>query len=361
MSEALRSEAASRFAARFGRAAQGTVFVPGRVNLIGEHVDYNGGLVLPMPVRSGTAIAWARRADGEVRAIAAEFGDAEDSFALAAPSRPDAVDWRAYVRGAAACAPALPVGGMDLLIAGDLPRGAGLSSSASLCVAVARALAEAGDAAPAPIALARAAQRAEHEWAGVACGIMDQMAVAAGEPGAAMLLDCHDLTYRLMPLPPDWTVAVLPSGVTRGLVEGEYNARRAQCESAARKLGVAALREADAAMIERAALDPLERRRALHVVTEIERVRAATRAIEARDLPAFAAILREGHASLRDLFEVSVPQVDALVDQANAALGDHGGARLTGAGFGGSIVLVFDRSEAGRLGPTLQEALQPVV
>ncbi|MCA0909706.1 galactokinase [Qipengyuania gaetbuli] len=348
MSEGLAASAQEQFAAAFGHAPQGVVFVPGRVNLIGEHVDYNDGLVLPMPVREGTAIAWRSAPGGEIHVKAADFGS-EDRFDLSLPEKPEATDWRAYVRGMCALAPVRPVSGLQLLITGNLPRGSGLSSSASLCVGVGKALAEAADDEADSVALAQAAQRTEHEWVGVACGIMDQMAVAAGEPGKALMLDCRDLSRQQVALPHDWAVGIVDSGVTRGLVDGEYNARRAQCESAAAKLGVASLRDADLAMVESGDLDPLERKRALHVVEEIARVGSAARAIAAGDLPAMCTVLREGHASLRDLFEVSVPAVDELVERIDALLGDAGAARMTGAGFGGSIVVVGERDAIGGL------------
>ena len=352
MSEDLKQAAAARFADSFGHEPDGTVFVPGRVNLIGEHVDYNDGLVLPMPVREGTAIAWRRAPGTQVRVLAADL-DAEDAFELADPPRPDGTDWRAYVRGMCALAPARPEGGIELAITGNLPRGSGLSSSASLCVAVGLALAEAAAVSSDPVALSRAAQKTEHEWAGVACGIMDQMAVAAGRPGEALMLDCRDLSRNLVALPADWAVAIVNSGVTRGLVDGEYNARRAQCESAAAKIGVASLREANRTMVERAGLDELENKRALHVVDEIDRVRQAAAAIESGNLPAMMAVLRAGHASLRDLFEVSVPAVDELVARIDHILGDSGAARMTGAGFGGSIVVVGEREALAGLEKTL--------
>ncbi|MFA9200404.1 MAG: galactokinase [Cypionkella sp.] len=307
--------------------------------MIGEHVDYNDGLVLPMPVRHGTAVAWRRTAGGQAAAWAADF-DASDRFALADPGRPPSTDWRAYVRGMAAYAPARPAGGVEMAIAGDLAREAGLSSSASLCVAIGRALAEAAGVQPDPTTLALAAQRTEHDYAGVACGIMDQMAGAAGRPGAAMLLDCRDLAYRHVALPARWAVAVVASGVTRGLVEGEYNARRRQCEEAAARLGVASLREATLEQIAAAALGEPLARRARHVVSEIGRVRQALAAIERADIAAMARVLSEGHASLRDDFEVSHPVVDELVERLQAMLGQAGGARMTGAGFGGSVVVV---------------------
>ena len=350
MSAELFSTATRRFAAWQGRAPEVVVFAPGRVNLIGEHVDYNDGVVLPMPIREGTVAAWAPRDDGQLHLVAADLGEA-DQFALAAPERLANVGWRSYGRGMAAELGARVgcLGGADLLITGNLPRGAGLSSSASLCIAIGRALLAAAGQALDPVTLARAAQAAEHSHAGVACGIMDQMAVAAGQPGHAMRLDCRSLAFSQHPLPADWTVQLVDSGIRRGLVDGEYNQRRAACEAAARQLGLAALRDADAAAVARLPAGSEAQARAAHVVSEIARVDAAVAALDRADLPAFAAILRDGHASLSTLFGVSLPAIDALADALNAALGADGGARLTGAGFGGALVAVLRRGAEARL------------
>lgn len=340
--------ARAAFAERFGTEPDGVVFAPGRVNLIGEHVDYNDGLVLPMPVRQGTAVAWGHGTGGLAEVLAADF-DNDDAFDIAGSNPPPQVDWRAYCRGMVALAPSKPAEGIRLAIAGDLPLGSGLSSSASLCVAIGRGLAAAAGGTVEPAALALAAQRTEHEFAGVKCGIMDQMAVAAGEQGHAMLLDCRDLSYRLIALPEEWAVLTVDSGVTRGLVDGEYNQRRAQCAEAARLLGVASLRDASIEQLDEARLPELTDRRARHVISEIARVRGAAKALESADIVSFAALLREGHASLRDLFEVSVPAVDTLVEELQAIVGPRGGVRMTGAGFGGSVVVVAPAHEAARL------------
>lgn len=337
----LLQRAAAGFAAAYGAEPQGVVFTPGRVNLMGDHVDYNDGLVLPLPIAAGTAIAWGAAPDDAVEVVALDLDGARDRFAPGAVSPHQPSDWRSYVRGTAS---ALAERGASarLAICGSIPRGSGLSSSASLCVAIGRALAAAAGAAiPAPTELALAAQQAEHDWAGVKCGIMDQMAVAAGSPGNALLLDCRDLSFRNVPLLDGWAVMIVQSGVTRGLVDGHYNARRADCEAAARALGLASLRDADAAMIAAAQLEPVARARALHVVQEIARTGLAAQALEAADLPALGELMRASHASLRDQFEVSVPAVDALVHVLNDAIGVHGGARMTGGGFGGAVVAVL--------------------
>lgn len=347
------------FRAQFGHAPDGVVFASGRVNLIGEHVDYNDGLVLPMPIAQGTAVAWRRSADTQIEIFAADMGEA-DIFSPAHPSRPLKTDWRSYCRGMVANAPSERETGCQFAIAGDMPRGGGLSSSASLCIAVGRALAAAHGEDWEPVPLALAAQRSEHEFAGVACGIMDQMAIAAGRRGEAMMLDCRDLTVQHVQIPNDWAVLVVDSGITRGLVEGEYNARRAECAEAASRLGVASLRDATPEMLEGVDLPAVIERRARHVVEEIARVPRLVGALRSADISELADIMRAGHASLRDQFEVSVPGIDRIVDELQALLGDRGGARMTGAGFGGSVVVVAEREAALAVIAKAKNAVTPV-
>ena len=349
-----RKRAIDGFVRRFGTAPQGVAFAPGRVNLIGEHVDYNGGLGLPMPIAAGTWVAYGPAVSG-IEAVALDFAGAGDAFepGQVAPHQP--ADWRSYLRGMAAClgARGLPVGSARLAIAGSIPRGSGLSSSASLCVALGRAFAALADAEWPAHDLALAAQAAEHQWAGVHCGIMDQMAVAAGEPGHALLLDCRNLASRTVALPADWAVMIVQSGVRRGLVDGHYNARRADCEAAAAALGLSSLREASLSEVDAAVLDPVVRRRARHVVEEIGRTNQAVAAIESADLPALGRIFAASHASLRELFEVSVPPVDDLVSVLQRAISTAGGARMTGGGFGGAVVAVLPAAQV----PQVQAAV----
>lgn len=339
------------FGRAFGHEPQGVVFVPGRVNLIGEHVDYNGGMVLPMPISAGTAIAWGRSADPVIEAVALDLDEARDRFVPNTVSAHQPVDWRSYLRGTASAliAQEESAAGIRLAIAGSIPRGSGLSSSASVCVAVGRALFAAMGREASAEAFALAAQRAEHEWAGVRCGIMDQMAVSAGQRGSALLLDCADLTFRNIALPDEWAVMIVQSGVRRGLVDGHYNRRREDCEAAAQALDVPTLRQACPDGLNRTGLDPVVKRRARHVIEEIARVDEAAGAIAAGDIARMGALMRASHASLRDLFEVSEPNVDRLVDVLNAAIGDHGGARMTGGGFGGAVVAIMPRPMVARV------------
>jgi galactokinase len=350
------------FGRRFGREPAGVAFAPGRVNLIGEHVDYNDGLVLPMALREGTAVAWAPRRDGRIVVRAEDFA-AEDEFEFGHEILQSDVDWRSYVRGIAACGPehGLAAGGADLVISGTVPRGAGLSSSASLCVATGRALAAAAGTIADPLALARTAQAAEHRFAGVRCGIMDQLASAIGTPGHALLIDCRTLQSTAIAVPPEWSMLIVQSGIRRELADGEYNARRAQCEAAAQVLGVASLRDATEAMVMASpGLDPLLRRRARHVVTEIARTAAAADALRKGQLSMFGALLRDAQRSLRDNFQTSVAEIDALVTVLDQAIGIEGGARMTGGGFGGAVVAVSAQAAANRIAAAAEKHLASI-
>jgi galactokinase len=307
-------------------------WAPGRVNLIGEHVDYVGGLALPMAVDLGTTITGRRVGDW----ISLDSDDEPERCELPlALDEPAAVSpaWARYVAGVVAeLAPSV---GFDGTVVSTLPIGAGLSSSASLELATALALGFDGG----PHDLARLGQRAEQAASGVPCGLMDQLASACGVDGHALLIDFRTDAVEPVPVPPDMEIVVVHSGVSRQLARSAYAERRASCEDAAATLGVA-LR--DATLDDVASLsDPVLRHRARHVVSENQRVLAAVEAMRAGDAPTAGAILVEGHVSLRDDFEVSLPEIDALVDRLIAAPGVHG-ARITGAGFGGCVVALTE-------------------
>lgn len=359
----LEARVVAGFRAAYGRAPEVLAFAPGRVNLIGEHTDYNDGFVLPCALERGTIVAVARRDDRRVavRALDLASGPAgtsadapEDIFGLeAAPTPRAAGHWANHPRGLVAAwlssGHALP--GLDIAIAGDLPRGAGLSSSASLGVALGAAFARATGVAVDAAALARLAQRAENDMVGCACGIMDPLVSAAGREGAALLIDCRALVWEEVAVADDIAVLVMHSGVSRELADGAYNQRRAECERAARFFDVAALRDLAPGALAPGApapsgLDETAFRRARHVVTENARAHAFAAALRRHDLVAAGAALRASHASLRDDFEVSHPAVDALVAVLDAAIGDEGGARMTGGGFGGCVVAVLPRVRA---------------
>ena len=337
--------AASTFERHFGRAPQRLVQAPGRVNLIGEHTDYNDGFVLPCAIDRGTVIAASPREDKRVRVVAADMGDVLDEFELDVPIVPtDTQPWANYVRGSlkhllAMHAPGLR--GAEIAIAGNLPRGAGLSSSASLEVAVLQAFKSLyGLHALDPTTMARIAQAAENQFVGCACGIMDQLISARGMAGCALLIDCRSLETTPVPLPEGLAIMVIDSRVRRGLVDSAYNERRAQCQSAAKALGVRALRDADLALLasHRDAVDALAYRRARHIITENDRTVKAALALAAGDTATVATLMSQSHASMRHDFEITVPSIDALARIVQKPLGREGGCRMTGGGFGGCVV-----------------------
>lgn len=346
MSETLISRTRAAFESAFGAAPALVVQAPGRVNLIGEHTDYNGGFVLPCAIDYRTVIAALPRADRLVRVVAADYGGAIDEYSLDAPiERRDDAMWANYVRGVVRELQrrGLPLTGMDMAISGDVPQGAGLSSSASLTVAVGRLFATLpGMDALTPIETALAAQHSENDFVGTQCGNMDQIISACGVEGHALLIDCRSLETRPVEIPAGVAIMILHSHVKRGLVDSEYNTRRQQCEAAARHFGVAALRDVDPAMLaERGAgLDEVTFKRARHVVTEDARVLQATEALASGDLASMGRLMAESHASMRDDFEITVPPVDRLVEIVAGVVKERGGVRMTGGGFGGCIVAV---------------------
>jgi galactokinase len=317
---------------------------PGRVNLIGEHTDYNEGFVLPMSIDRSVSIAFAPRTDSRVVVRSADFAGVAD-FAveeLRTPPESGSADWTEYVRGVAWAfgdAGLRLRRGIDAVAAGDVPVGAGLSSSAALELAVARALAQANDLPWDAARMARVCQRAENEWVGVQCGIMDQLISAAAVQGHCLLIDCRSLDTRRVPIPPGAAVVILDTGTRRALADSEYNERRMQCREAAALFGKTVLRDVYMGMLEARAreLAPVVHRRARHVVLENARTIAASAALERGDLATVGALMDESHVSLRDDFEVSSPALDCIVSIARAQKGCFG-ARMTGAGFGGCAV-----------------------
>ncbi|WP_119156380.1 galactokinase [Caldimonas tepidiphila] len=333
----------------FGRAPDLTAEAPGRVNLLGEHTDYNDGFVLPTAIPQRTRVSLARSAQPHSTVYAQEL-DEVSRFTLDAPP-PE--QFARYVWG---CLKVLQARGvepppLELHVASDVPMGVGLSSSASLEVAVLRAVRALLGAAVDDVEIAQLAQRAEIEHAGVHCGIMDQMASSLADTSRALFLDTRSLERRLVELPTGCAVLVLDSGITRSLAGSKYNERRSECEQAARALGVASLRDVgDAAAVE-GLPEPL-RRRARHVVTENARV---LRAIEGVSAEEFGRLMNDSHASLRDDYEVSIPPLDELVRLLQQQPGVHG-ARLTGAGFGGACVALCDAARIDTVAPPVLEA-----
>ncbi|MFG0305297.1 MAG: galactokinase [Phycisphaerales bacterium JB040] len=322
---------------------------PGRVNLIGDHVDYCGGPVLPIaiPLSCHAAIIPGAAPPGTLRIASTGRKDT----ATAPTDRPlepgrDAPvgSWASYALGALAEVQALadlaPLSGCELLVHTDIPIGAGLSSSAALEVSVAIASAAVLGLTLEGLDLARRCRRAEHRFAGMPCGLMDQAASVLARAGHALLLDCADETSRHVPVPPGAALLVIDSGVKHELATGAYAERWAMCVSASERLGVEHLARADPDAID--ALPERLRPIARHVVTESRRVREASEALERDDLPRAGRLMLASHASLRDDFRVSCPEIDALVDRLRTAHGVHG-LRMTGGGFGGSVVLLAQR------------------
>ncbi len=333
----------AEFERMFGGRAAVLAEAPGRVNVIGEHTDYNEGFVLPVAIDRSVAVAAAPNGTNRVRVYSADYGEC-DEFGLEAVAQGSQGDWRNYVRGVAW---ALRETGhelqaADLAIGGDLPQGTGLASSAAIEMAVAGALARLCGIDIRNRELAVIAQQAENEFVGVQSGIMDQFASGLSRVGHALLIDCRSLQVEHIPLrlvEQGVSMVVIDSKIPRRLEETPYNQRREECAEAARLLGVPALRDATEETLEAQGEQlPNELyRRARHVVRENERVHAAVKAVSAGDIEEMGRLLYESHASLRDDMEVSTPQLDLLVALASETPGVLG-ARLTGAGFGGSTV-----------------------
>ncbi|MBS0849081.1 galactokinase [Citrobacter sp. JGM124] len=346
------------FKEKFGYAASHTIQSPGRVNLIGEHTDYNDGFVLPCAIDYQTVISCAKRDDGIVRVIAADYDNQEDSFSLNAPITPhETQQWSNYVRGVVKHLQLRDnsFGGADLVISGNVPQGAGLSSSASLEVAVGKTFQQLYHLPLDGAQLALNGQEAENQFVGCNCGIMDQLISALGKQGHALLLDCRDLTTRAVPVPEHSAVVIINSNFKRTLVGSEYNTRREQCETGAKFFGKKALRDValDDFNLAADALDPIVAKRVRHVLTENIRTLEAADALAKGDLVRMGQLMAESHASMRDDFDITVPQIDTLVDIVKAVIGEQGGVRMTGGGFGGCVVALVPQE----LVPAIKQAV----
>jgi galactokinase len=317
---------------------------PGRVNLIGEHTDYNDGFVMPVALDFATLVAAAPRADGRLVIRSADFEE-EVSYPLDDRGAVRAGHWSDYVRGVAVVAlrQGLDIQGATLLLQGDVPMGAGLSSSASVEVATALALLSLSDITLSKPDLALLCQRAENEFVGMRCGIMDQFISACGQQGHALLVDCRSLETRLLPLSSNAQVVICNSMVRHELTGGEYNERRQACEEGARLLGVKALRDATPEAVD-GLDDEILRRRCRHVVAENLRVQSAAEALVRGDFAEFGRLMLESHQSLRDDYQVSCPELDQLVEIARSLPGVYG-SRMTGGGFGGCTVSLVRRQD----------------
>lgn len=315
----------------FGHAPEAVADAPGRVNLLGEHTDYNDGYVLPIAIAQRTTVSMRRRQAAGFALYADNFGQRLEFTLAQAPDE----HFARYVQGCLveALAAGTPVPALEIHVHSEVPMGVGLSSSAALEVATLRALRQLLGLSLDDVRIAQLAQAAEVKHAGVACGIMDQFASSLADTTHALFLDTRSLASRLLPLPADSAILVLDSGVSRSLAKSGYNERRAECEAAAELLGVLALRDAPDSTVLESLPDPL-RRRARHVVSENLRV---LEALDCAEATALGQLMNASHASLRDDYEVSGPELDTLVGLLQAHPAVHG-ARLTGAGFGGACV-----------------------
>ena len=337
------------FQQAFSYDATHAIQAPGRVNLIGEHTDYNDGFVLPCAINYLTVVAAAKRDDNLVRVVAVDFDNEQDQFSLDEEIAFLAEKmWANYIRGVVVCLQqrGYDIGGVDLAVTGNVPQGAGLSSSASLEVVIGQTFKTLFKLNVTQADIALIGQQAENDFVGCNCGIMDQLISAEGLENHALLIDCRSLDTLPVSMPQDIAVVIINSNKKRGLVDSEYNTRRLQCESAARFFGVLALRDVTLETFEDNAehLNEKVARRARHVITENQRTLEAADALRRGDLQTMGALMEASHASMRDDFEITVKEVDTLVDIVKSVICKDGGVRMTGGGFGGCIVALVTPS-----------------
>ena len=358
------ADLAAAHAAHFGAPPTHIAVGPGRVNLIGEHTDYNDGFVLPVAIKRDVRVAFTSRNDRRVRLLSVEYGSTFEFDLDAMTFAPDAL-WANYVQGVAWALEerGIRLAGIDASISGNVPRGSGLSSSAAIEVAVAFAfLAAAGRSDALPGAqIARAAQHAENGFVGVNCGIMDQFISVLGQENRALLIDCRSLDYELVPMPENVALVIGNTKASRSLASSAYNTRRSECESGVALLqgvlpGIRALRDVTPEQLEehKALLPENVYRRCRHIVGENARVLKTVEALAAGDLAAVGRLLDASHASLRDDYEVSSPALDAMVAAMHSAPGCYG-ARLTGAGFGGCAIALVEPGREQALADAIYE------
>ncbi|MCA9960120.1 MAG: galactokinase [Anaerolineales bacterium] len=343
----LQEQVIHSFAERFGTAPTWVVRAPGRVNLIGEHTDYNDGFVLPLAIERAMWLALRPRTDTVVQVYSLDF---EETAVIDLDTLQHSGDhWSEYIKGVAWALDdaGYALHGWDGVLVGDVPVGAGLSSSAALELVTARAFVALAHAPWKAATMARLSQRAENKWVGVNCGIMDQMISAAGQAGHALLIDCRSLETESVPLPPETAVVILDTATRRGLVDSAYNERRTQCETAAAFFGVPALRDVSLETFAAKAhlLDETTRKRARHIITENARTVDAAVAMRHNDAVKLGTLMDASHASLRDDFEVTNEALNTIVAISQQQPACYG-ARMTGAGFGGCAVALVQAEQA---------------
>ncbi|WP_440874123.1 galactokinase [Thalassotalea sp. PLHSN55] len=331
------------FEQTFSAAADFVVKAPGRVNLIGEHTDYNDGFVMPCAIDYATLVAVSARDDGQVHLVSLDYQCQQDQFSLNEEiSFVENKLWANYVRGVVVELQKRGhvLSGCNIAITGNVPQGAGLSSSAALEVGIAYAFDQLCNLSISKQDIALISQAAENNFVGCACGIMDQLISACGKDNMALGIDCRSLDLTEVTIPDGMRILMFNSNVKRGLVDSEYNLRREQCEAAAKHFNVSHLRDVAIETFERdkQGLSALVAKRAEHVVYENERTLAAMQAFNASDITKISQLMAGSHQSMKTLFEITCPEIDFMVDTIAKVLGDKGGVRMTGGGFGGCIV-----------------------
>ena len=337
-----------KFNEHYGYNPEKNVFAPGRVNIIGEHTDYNDGFVMPCAINYGMAVSFAKRNDSIWRVYAIDINE-QDEFDLSQDFTQSEHKWANYVRGVVKYiqeqCPEFKQGA-DLVMTSDVPMSSGLSSSAALEISIGKTCQVLGNL---PLSLAQIAligQKAENKFVGANCGNMDQLTSALGQKDHLIMIDCRSLEITPTPVPQGYSIAIINSNVKHDLVTGEYNNRRQECEQAAKFFGVKALRDVTPEQFharenELKAESELAYKRAKHVVYEDQRVLDAVAALKANDMVKLGQLMGESHDSMRDDFEITIPEIDYLVELAQVAIGKNGGARMTGRGFGGCIVCLM--------------------
>lgn len=342
MSVKLLESVVTTFQQTFKYKGSHKIQAPGRVNLIGEHTDYNDGFVLPCAINYQTVVVANPREDNIVNVVSVDYDGEQDSFDLAQPIEPVDKGWANYVRGVVKHLQLRGYNfkGADIAVSGNVPQGAGLSSSAALEVVIGQTFKELYNLDISQQDIALNGQEAENQFVGCNCGIMDQLISAEAKQDHALLIDCRSLETSAVSIPDGVSIVIVNSNKKRGLVDSEYNTRREQCEAAAEFFGVKALRDVTIEMFnsKKDELDPITAKRAKHVITENDRTVAAAQALKENNMPVLQQLMAESHASMRDDFDITVSEIDTLVNIMKTAVGDKGGVRMTGGGFGGCVV-----------------------
>jgi galactokinase len=330
------------FKLHFKTEAQHTFHAPGRVNLIGEHTDYNDGFVLPAAINFGTSIAVKKRSDRIVNVLALDINNETDSFSLDSIAFNQQNMWSNYIRGTLKILlDSYPdIKGADIVVSGNVPQGTGLSSSASFENVILKTFSTINNIDLDGVAAALMSQKGENTFVGCNCGIMDQLISAMGKQGKAMLLDCRSLDFQYADIPQGLSLVIINSNVKRTLVGSEYNTRRQQCEAGAKHFNKPALRDVSIEELEseRDNLEPLIYKRAKHIVSENARTIKALTALNENDMNTMSALMAQSHESMKNDFDITTPELDTLVDIVAKVLGNQGGARMTGGGFGGCVI-----------------------